>query len=74
MTKDKLIRKRPLELAALLKANVGAFILTSGNLTGEEMGKIFVLAHNRMLKFLDEHEKPFIASVRKDGSIHLIEE
>lgn len=38
LTKDKQIRRRTLELKALTEAGVAAFVLTAGNLRGEEMG------------------------------------
>lgn len=40
ITKDKQIRRRLAEREALLAANVRAFFLTSGNLTGAEMTTI----------------------------------
>lgn len=71
LSKDKLIRKRPLERNALINAKVAAFILTSGNLKGEEMGKIFVRARKRMLKFLSTHTRPFIATVTRNGEVKM---
>lgn len=67
-----MIRKRRLEREALLKANVAAFILTSCNLTGEQMGRAFVLARPRMLRILASNTKPFIASVSKSGKVKLL--
>ncbi len=42
LTKDERIRYRPNERRALLRSGVRAFILTGRNLTGEEMGEVFV--------------------------------
>jgi len=72
LSKDKMIRKRRLEREALLNANVAAFILTSANLTGEEMGRIFVRARSRMLEFLCKYPRPFMAAVTRDGKVKLI--
>ncbi len=44
LTKDRHIRYRVLEKEALMKARVAVFVLTSGNLTGEEMAQAFVTA------------------------------
>lgn len=44
LTKDHRIRYRHVERLALMKAGVAAFILTSGDLQGEEMAEIFVKA------------------------------
>jgi predicted nuclease of predicted toxin-antitoxin system len=71
LSKDKKIRTRRLEREALLNANVAAFILTSGRITGEDMGRAFVKAHSLMLKFLSEHQRPFIAAVTRDGEVKL---
>jgi len=71
LTKDVQIRRRHLERNALLNAGVAAFILTSGNLKGEEMGEIFVRARNRMLKFLTKYPRPFIATVTKSGEVKM---
>jgi predicted nuclease of predicted toxin-antitoxin system len=71
LSKDKLIRKRPLELKILLDAGVAAFILTSGNLTAREMGEVFVRARSRMLKLLAKQKRPFIAAVTRGGQVEL---
>lgn len=72
LTKDHRIRYRHVERLALMKAGVAAFILTSGDLQGEEMAEIFVKALPRITRFLKNHTKPFIAKVAKDGSVSLL--
>jgi len=72
LTKDHRIRYRHVERLALMKAGVAAFILTSGDLQGEEMAQIFVKALPRITRFLKNHAKPFIAKVAKDGSVSLL--
>jgi predicted nuclease of predicted toxin-antitoxin system len=72
LTKDHRIRYRHVERLALMKAGVAAFILTSGDLQGEEMAQIFVNALPRITRFLKNHTKPFIAKVAKDGSVSLL--
>jgi predicted nuclease of predicted toxin-antitoxin system len=69
LSKDKRIRRRNIEKQALIDANVAAFILTSGNLTGEQMGEALVKAHNRMIRFIEKHPRPFIATVTRDGRV-----
>lgn len=69
LTKDAKIRRNPLELKALMEANVAAFILTSSRITGPEIGEIFVRAHHRILKFLSENTRPFIAVITRDGVV-----
>ncbi|MGH7205064.1 MAG: hypothetical protein ACREI2_02520 [Nitrospiraceae bacterium] len=72
LTKDHRIRYRNVERAALIKAGVAAFILTSGDLQGEEMAKIFVKALPAISRFMKKHKKPFIAKVARNGSVALL--
>jgi predicted nuclease of predicted toxin-antitoxin system len=72
LTKDHRIRYRHVERLALMKAGVAAFILTSGDLQGDEMAQIFVKTLPRITRFLQKHEKPFIAKIARDGSVSLL--
>jgi hypothetical protein len=44
LTKDSRIRRHPLELQALLGANVAAFMVTATDLTGADMGRLLAAA------------------------------
>jgi predicted nuclease of predicted toxin-antitoxin system len=73
LTKDKNIRYRAIELQALLAAKVRAFVLTArGDLSGAEVGQIFVKALPAMNKLCRTTKPPFIARVSRDGSVSLI--
>ncbi len=72
LTKDHRIRYRNLEREALMNAGVGAFILTAGDLQGEEMAQIFVKALPAIAKFLRKHKKPFIAKVTRNGLVSML--
>jgi predicted nuclease of predicted toxin-antitoxin system len=72
LTKDHRIRYRHVEQLALMKAGVAAFILTSGDLQGEEMAQIFVKALPRIKRFLRKHTKPFIAKIARNGSVSML--
>jgi predicted nuclease of predicted toxin-antitoxin system len=65
ITKDKRIRKNVAERAALLAANVRAFFLTSGNMTGADMAKTFVAHLSLMTRIAREVPAPFIATVSR---------
>jgi hypothetical protein len=67
LTKDKAIRTRPVELQAVKQANVRMFTLSSGNMTGQEMGRIFVDNFLKMGRFMRKHSPPFIARVSTSG-------
>ena len=72
LTKDQRIRRRQAEFQALQAANVAAFVLTSGNLTGAAMGQAFVLAYPRIQKMLRDYEVPFVAAVDAAGKTQLL--
>ncbi len=69
--KDKHIRHRATELAALRNARVPAFVLTSGNLTGDEMAAAFIRALKRMTRIAVQQARPFIATVTRDGKVSI---
>ncbi len=72
LTKDHRIRYRNVERIALMNAGVAAFILTSGDLQGEEMAQIFVKALSAITRFLSKHKRPFIAKIARDGSVTML--
>jgi predicted nuclease of predicted toxin-antitoxin system len=72
LTKDHRIRYRNVERIALMNAGVAAFILTSGDLQGQEMARIFVRGLTPIKRFLKKHKKPFIAKIGRDGLISLL--
>lgn len=73
LTKDKHIRYRALEIQALLSAKTRAFILTArGDLTGAEVGQIFIKAMPAMKKLCGTTAPPFIGRVSRDGSVTLV--
>jgi 5S rRNA maturation endonuclease (ribonuclease M5) len=72
LTKDYRIRYRNVERLALLQAGVAAFILTAGDLQGEEMARIFVKALRPISKFLRKHNRPFIARISRDGAVSML--
>jgi predicted nuclease of predicted toxin-antitoxin system len=72
LTKDKNIRYHLLEIAALIRGAVSAFILTSGNLTGSEMATAFVKALPQMNRLAEKIPRPFVATVTKSGSVSVL--
>jgi len=71
LTKDQRLRRRKAEHAALLQSGVAAFVLTSGNLTGQETAEAFVHAWPRIRKLLRDHAPPLIATVSRSGQVKL---
>lgn len=73
LTKDKQIRYREVEVRTLLEARVRAFILTAkGDLTGAEVGQIFVQAMPAIKKLCRTRPPPFIARVSRVGKVSLV--
>ena len=73
LTKDRHIRYRASEKQALIKAGIAVFVLTSGNLTGDEMASAFIAALPRMKKLLRSLKPPFIAKVTRSGIVTLLD-
>jgi predicted nuclease of predicted toxin-antitoxin system len=69
LTKDKAIAKNQLELMAIVRAEVKVFILTSGNLTRQDMADILVDVLGKLKKFAQGNQAPFIAKVSKDRRV-----
>ncbi len=72
ITKDKAIRHRETELAALKTARVAAFVLTAKGLTGEQNGAVLAKALPAMIRFVTGNRPPFIAAVRASSKITML--
>lgn len=69
ITKDARIRYNPLEIETLRNARVGAFVLSSDNLTGAEIAQALVAAFPKMEAFVLANAKPFIGKFYRDGRV-----
>ena len=67
LTKDKAIRKNPLEIQAVIVSRVRMFTLTNGNMTGAEMTQLFLNNRRDMGRFLKKYNAPFIVSITRSG-------
>jgi predicted nuclease of predicted toxin-antitoxin system len=67
LTKDKGIRRRPMERQALLIPGARSFILTAGEMTGKEIADTFIRHLNRIQRTAKNEKPPFIATVTRDG-------
>ena len=74
ITKDQKIRYHRIEREALIGAGVGAFILISKDLSGEDIGKILVGAVPAMSRFIIKTRRPFLAKITREGRISAIVE
>lgn len=73
LTKDNRIRRHPLELQALLAADVAAFMLTATDLTGADMGRLLVTALPKLTQLVRSRARPFIATISRQGQVTIIQ-
>lgn len=67
LTKDKAIRKNPIEIQAVRESRVRMFALASGNMTGDAMAQAFLINKHNIGIYLKKYNSPFIASVSRSG-------
>lgn len=72
LTKDRHIRRRELEIQALVRARVRVFVLTAANLTGPEQAAVFVRALPKMLRICQSSHGPLIGAVGGKGGVRLL--
>jgi hypothetical protein len=72
VTIDRRIRYRQLEWLAFKAGMLRAFAFSSGNLRAEEMAAIFVKALPKIMRFLDEEQAPFLATITKSGDVLML--
>jgi hypothetical protein len=68
LTKDKDIRRRPLEIEAILTARVRAFVLTATELTREAQVDIFLKAMPKILRIC-HRRGPFIFNLTRHAHL-----
>ena len=72
ITKDTRIRYREPERAALIAANVRAFVFTTADLNGAEMADRAVKALPAITRLCHRVPPPFIARIGKGGRINIL--
>lgn len=71
LTSDARIGKRPIEIDALLRARVKAFVPIQEQLTAPEIAKILLDAMPEMLQLVADNRFPFIARIHHDHSVNI---
>lgn len=71
ITKDWGLTSNLLEQRAIAAANAQVFILASGNYTGKEMAAILVKVLERLQKFVQGNQAPFIARISTNGQVQM---
>lgn len=67
LTKDRNLRYKPNEKAALINSRLRVFMLSKGNLRKEDMAELFIRNINRIDKIARKFIPPFVARVNRDG-------
>lgn len=69
VTKDKNIRYRTAELAAVVKYEARVFVVRAKNATGTEIADLLVNYHARLQNFAIRTPAPFVAGIDRSGKI-----
>jgi hypothetical protein len=72
LTRDKRIRRRVTELAAIVQAKVGAFVLTANDVNAAGIASAFISALPTIRRYAAEQPRPFIATVTRGGAVKLV--
>ena len=71
ITKDKNIRYRAAEIAAIKKHGAMVVVVRAKNATGRELGEILSSSLVRIQRFAESHQPPFVAGIDRSGRIML---
>ena len=67
--RDKNIRYRGPEKAALIQAKACLIVVRAKNTTGPDIADLIIRHINRIYRFTSKHTAPFIAGITRDGKI-----
>ena len=73
LSKDKNIRYRGAEKAAVAGAKVALFIFRGGSMRGDEIAHSIAYALPKILRLVRLKSRPFIATISKSGDVKLVE-
>jgi hypothetical protein len=69
LTKDDRIRRRPIELDALIRARLRAFVFESGEMPADTMIDAFRRALPRIVRVVKKYRAPFVWRIATNGRI-----
>ena len=67
--RDKNIRYRSGEKAALIEANARLLVVRAKQTTGLDIAELLIAYIKRIRRFVQKHDAPFIAGITRDGKI-----
>ena len=71
VTKDRNIRYRAGELAAIKEHGAMVLVVRAANATGGDIADILVKSQQRIARFVKKHKPPFVARIGRAGQISL---
>ena len=71
LTKDKQIRSRQIEIAALMRSDTATFVLTNANTSGPKNAETFIKAMPKIFELIKRIKKPFLATITPAGDVAL---
>lgn len=69
LTKDRRIRRRPVELEALKRARVRALFFAAGDMTSAQMISSFRAALQRIQRLVKREKPPFLRRITPSGRL-----
>lgn len=72
LTKDRHIRRREIEINAIVNARVRAFVLTAADLTGPDQARAFVRALPKMNRVAAASRGPLIGRIGAAGGVSVL--
>lgn len=73
LSRDLRIRYNDVEKRAIKDSRASFFALTAKKASSRELASIVVKAMNRVVRFAEQHDPPFIARIYRDGRIEEVE-
>lgn len=70
LTKDSDFHKKPMIRQAVVQHGIGAFVITAHkNKTAEELVAMIGNCWSRIQRFVNNHDRPFVAKILADGRV-----
>lgn len=70
LSHDKKIRYRKKEKEAVMRANIGLFLLV-GHASNRELAENFIITIHKVRNFIKKHNRPFIAKIYRPSKIRI---
>lgn len=69
LLRDKRVRHREIERAAILEASVAAFVFTGGQVSAADVTETLIRRLDKLIRIADSEPRPFLYTITSGGSI-----